>query len=92
MNGIRTYRSEDEEINVKSKKILCPNCHTVGYTIVKKECDYSILFAIIFLPLLIFCFFMDHDFGKKEKHYCRYCSHDCTDVEALNDEECCIIF
>ena len=95
MNEVRTYSSENQERNVKSKRVLCPNCHTTGFTIVKKECDtgFCAIFVILILfPILIFCIFFGdiNNIGKKEVHYCRYCNHDCTNVESL-DENCCII-
>lgn len=91
MNGVRTYRSEDQLNSEKSKRILCPNCNTTGYTIVKKECDCGIILAVLFFPPLILCFFMSNDFDKKEVHYCRYCNHDCTDVKSLDENNCNII-
>ena len=41
MNQVRTYRTEGEnKINKKSKKVKCPNCKHIGFTVVKEECDF----------------------------------------------------
>ena len=96
MNEVRTYRSEEEDnnsIQKKSKKVKCPNCNEIGYTIVEEKCDdcWGVLFFIFCCPLFCICQFLGQSPGKKLVHYCRYCKHDCTDVEPYN--ECpCILF
>ena len=91
MNGVRTYRSEDQESNnEKSKRVECPNCKRIGFTIVKKESNPWAYIGIIVVPFLIICACLK-DFGKKEVHYCRFCNHDYTDVKPY-EESNCIIF
>ena len=93
MNEVRTYRSEDhlnDDNNKNSKKVLCPKCDNIGYIIVKKECDCTAFFVILFFPPLILCAFSD-DFFKKEVHFCIFCHHDCTDVKAYEESHCLLI-
>ena len=93
MNVI-TYRSENS-INSsenppsrKSKEVKCPRCKNIGYTIVNEQCDCCAIFAVLVCLPLIFC--IPCGLGKKDKHCCRYCSYDCTDVEEYK-ETCCLI-
>ena len=92
--NVVTYRSENS-INSsenppsrKSKEVKCPRCKNIGYTIVNEQCDFCAIIAVLVCFPLILC--IPLGFGKKDKHYCRYCSYDCTDVEEYK-ESCCLI-
>ena len=95
MNQVRTYRTEEEnEINKKSKKVKCPNCKTIGFTVVKEECDFcaGICLFIYCFPLYLICLCQGKNILKKEVHYCKNCKHDCTDVEEYKESSFCILF
>ena len=95
MNNVVTYRSEgsiNSSENLpsrKSKEVKCPRCNNIGYTIVNEECDYcAIIGILVFFPFIL-C--LPCGYGKKEKHYCKYCSYDCTNVEEYKEGICLII-
>ena len=59
MNEVRTYRSEEEDnnsIQKKSKKVKCPNCNEIGYTIVEEKCDDCRVFCFLYFVVLYFVY------------------------------------
>ena len=95
MFEVRTYSSsssssEDQQSNdnnEQSKRVLCPHCKKIGYTIIKKECDFCTCFCILLFPILACCFFFNKNFNQTIVHHCRYCNHDCTNVKSYKEDK-----
>ncbi len=96
MNDEKNFRSEEENnnsIHKKSKKVKCPKCKLIEYTVVEEKCDCVgvILMVIFFGPYIFICLCCGEDVTKKYVHYCKNCGYDCTNVKQYEENECCIL-
>ena len=95
MNDEKNFSSKENKnsIHKKSKKVKCPKCKLIEYTIVKEKCDCFgvILMLICFGPYFFICLCFGEDVTKKYVHYCKNCGYDCTNVKQYEENECCIL-
>ena len=96
MNNEKNFSSKENKnsIHKKSKKVKCPKCKLIEYTIVEEKCDCCavILMLICFGPYFLICLCFGEDVTKKYIHYCKNCGYDCTKVKEYKENESCILF